>query len=277
MNKHYLKSVILFIILTIHTLNGQDNINLFQGGARSAGMANASVANRDLWANFHNQANLGFNEQKAIGFYFENRFFVENLATGSLALAFPTSRGSFFGSISYFGYELFHQSKIGAGYSHKVFPNHAFSIQFDLYNAYQTYELGNKGALSFELGMAGNLGENLSYGIHLLNPTNSQLNKIEIYNIPSVTSAGLRYEIKQLTASAEIEKNVYEALIYNLGIEYNLNNYILLRTGVSTGYSKYAFGVGFNFPNIQAGFSFAHHEILGYTPHFSLTYAFKKA
>jgi hypothetical protein len=274
MNRWQFLFVALLCCVNSNNVVAQGNTNLFQSGSRSVAMANASIAHTDIWANFHNQANLAFVDAFTIGFHFENRFFMEQLATGSVATSIPTKKGSMFSNFSYFGYDLFNESKLGVGYTHRILPSLAASVQFDWYNIYQALELGNKGALTFEMGIAGEVGENVNYGIHFLNPTNRQIKRNEDYIIPSIASAGASYRLNKLVLSAEVQKDTEFGTDANLGFEYAINKYILIRMGLSSSYSKYAFGLGFDFNKTKAGFAFAHHEVLGYTPHFSLSYAF---
>jgi hypothetical protein len=248
---------------------------VFQAGARSAGMAHASVTNDDIWASFHNQANLAFEPKLQMGFHAENRFYSRNLASGSFAIASPLYKGVFFSNISFYGFELYNEVKGGIGYTHQLFEKLSASVQFDYFSAFQNQNLGTSRAVTFELGLAGHITEALKFGAHLVNPTSAQFNNIVEYPLPSVVSFGASYKIAGFLFSSEIEKDFEASAVYHAGGEYELTDIIFVRAGVSNSFhSTYSFGLGFYFTNLQADFAFANHYILGFTPHFSLSYAF---
>jgi len=253
----------------------QYNIYIFQPGARSAAMTHASVTNRDIWASFHNQANLGFISNGQLGFHAENRFYTERLASGSFAGALPLQTGGVaFANISYFGYDLYNESKTGLGYALQLSDMISAAVQLDLYTAFQSENLGTAQAVTYEIGLAAHVNEYISFGAHLINPNSAQLKNIEEYNIPSVVSAGMSFRLDDFMLNGELEKDYDFPAIFRAGAEYRLIPTVLLRGGISNGFSKYAFGIGFALNNMEAGFAFASHGVLGFTPHFSLTYHF---
>lgn len=74
-----MKHVLLFVSFLTFSVNSFGQTSDFPVGARSAGMANASVALSDIWAAHHNQAALVGIEQAGVAAYYENRFLLSNL------------------------------------------------------------------------------------------------------------------------------------------------------------------------------------------------------
>src|SRR5256885_5366971 len=103
-----MKKILLFVILFFCTsfhLLAADN---YPVGARSAGVANASVTCSDLWSAFHNQAGLALLKKISAGVYFENKFLLPDLSLKSFAIAVPSSKlGSFALSATMFGGSLY--------------------------------------------------------------------------------------------------------------------------------------------------------------------------
>ena len=89
---------------------------------------------------------------------------------------------------------------------------------------------------------------------------------------------GLAYHFEErLFLGVETEKDLDVAKAwYKFGLEYRLIDYIYVRTGISVqDYVQHSFGVGFNMHNFQADLAFSFQQFVGYTPSFSLRYAFK--
>jgi hypothetical protein len=85
---------------------------------------------------------------------------------------------------------------------------------------------------------------------------------------------GYRFREK-ITTGIELEKNLEHVPVYKFGIEYQLIDNIFLRAGVYTNPNSYTFGIGYSLPKIKASFAFTRDEILGFTPHFTLSYVFR--
>ena len=68
----------------------------------------------------------------------------------------------------------------------------------------------------------------------------------------------------------EAEKELTEKFQLKSGLEYNLISGLYLRGGISTAPFLSTFGLGYEIKKLSADVAFTHHEILGFTPHFSM-------
>jgi hypothetical protein len=68
-----------------------------------------------------------------------------------------------------------------------------------------------------------------------------------------------------------------EGFNLRLGSEYLLRENFFIRGGISTRPFQHSAGFGYKWNACQLDFALVHHEILGYTPIFSLTYNFTRA
>lgn len=270
----YIVAVISFSYLVPEGIAQSADYN-FKSGSRSAALSGASITLHDVWANTHNPANLTFINYPAFGFYAENRYFTQAFASGTFAASFPLQSGSFFGNFSALAWEDYSQSKVGAGYAMQLGQHFAAAVQFNYYHISLPATYGRAGAASFELSAAGYISKQVRFGVQLLNPYVIDLNKLYKIPVPTVYSLGFSYHAPGFLVAVELEKELNYKQVYTIGSEYDINKVISIRAGVSNGPSKYAFGVGFKMNRIHAGFAFSHHEILGYTPHFSLSYQIK--
>ena len=108
-----------------------DNYGL---GARSGGMANASVTFSDIWSIHHNQAGLANIESITTGIYYQNRFGLNELGVQGFAFALPiqeVSKGVIGVSVTYFGYSQYNDSKIGLAYGKQLGDKYSVGIQLD--------------------------------------------------------------------------------------------------------------------------------------------------
>ena len=76
--------------------------------------------------------------------------------------------------------------------------------------------------------------------------------------------------------SLEAEKDLDNALRGKLGLEYQLIDQIFLRGGVATSPLELSFGLGYHLQIIHIDFGTAYHQILGWSPHFSLVFKAKE-
>jgi hypothetical protein len=246
-------------------------------GARASGLANSGVVLADLWSNYHNQAGLAQIEDITLGFHYENKYVVSEYGLHALALAIPVNKGTIGASISFFGYSKYNESKISLAFGKPFGSKFAAGIQLDLLNVYQAEDYGNRTTLAAEAGILAEPVEDFLIGAHVYNPTMSSYHTFEGEGVPTIFQVGAGYYFtEKLLIVIETEKDIERKAVFQCGVEYHLIKSIYARFGLSTSeISSYSFGVGFVYKGINADFAFSRHQILGYTPHVSLSYSFR--
>ena len=109
-----------------------------------------------------------------------------------------------------------------------------------------------------------------SIGLFKKKTNGETLNEDE--NIPSIFKLGLRYDANEKVAiftEGELESEQNAKL--KIGLEYKIIEQIQLRTGFSTNPAQNTFGIGYSIKNIQLDVAIKRHQILGYSPHFSVS------
>jgi len=248
-------------------------------GARYAAMGNVGVMCPDLWSVTHNQAALGFYNHLATGFYHENRFAISEFSLHSFAFSLPTGTGTFGLSCTYFGYSVYNESKIGLGFGKALNKKFSAGLQFNWLNTHISDETGNVGAMAIEAGILARPADNLFIGFHIFNPTASSFSSlIQKERIPVIIRFGIGYEYKNKVFFAiETEKDIkMNPPFFKAGIDYRIIPNIFARTGVIiSNIVSHAAGVGVILKKMEIDLAFSHHQILGYTPHFSIHYNIK--
>jgi len=268
-----MKNIVLHVVLITFMSGichaGNDNYPL---GARSAGMATASVMLTDIWASANNQAGLGFLEQPVAALYYENRLNVKNLSLNAATFAIPVQSTTIGLNYRYFGFSKYHESKFGLAIAKSLGEKFALGVQMDFFNTYFAGDYGNVGVLCAEIGLLCKPVENLIVGAHLFNVTRSRQKVNFDEQIPTIMRLGIGYTIQdKAIISIETEKDLRMNAIFKGGVEYSPFGDLFLRCGLSTGMMyQYSFGTGYEWKNLTIDISFTHHKFFGFSPHVSL-------
>jgi len=262
---------LLLIILAVKA--GNDDLPI---GARSAGLANASVTLSDVWSVHHNQAGLGFLEKAGAGVYYENRFLIPELGLSAGVVAIPVKKGAFGLSIRNFGYQLYNESKIGLGYGRSFSDKLSIGMQLNFLNVRFADVYGARNAFTAEVGAIYKLNSNLTIAAHINNPTRTKLTELDADRLPTIIRFGLRYQFsKKVFLAGEAQKDTYNAAQLRFGLEYMASDIFFLRAGIATNPINSSFGFGLKLKKLMLDFAGTFHQVLGFTPQISLTYQFK--
>ena len=271
--KNFLLMVAALLVLSYGTWAANDN---YPFGGRAAGMGNAAVTLYDFWAISHNQAGLARMQNMAAGVYFENRFLIQELSFGAGAFVYPTGSGVLGLNFTYFGFDLYNESKIGLAYAREFGERFSAGVQLNYHNTTIKEDYGNKGNLTFELGAIFHILPELSIGIHLFNPTRAKIADFADERIPTIFRTGISYEFSdRVIVVVETEKSVNLNPVFRTGIEYRISDPLYIRGGIGTNPTTNAFGFGLELGNLIIDVATSFHHILGYSPQLSFIYNFK--
>ena len=262
----------IFLLFSISSWATNDNNPI---GGKVAGMGYAGVTLSDFWSVSNNQAGLGFVKNTAAGIYYENRFLVKELSSKSAAFVLPTQSGVFGVSMNYFGYNKYNETKVGLAYGKSFGQKISAGIQLDYLNTHIADNYGNKGAVTFEIGILSKLSKSLSIGAHVFNPIRVKVADYNDERIATIIKLGLMYNFSnKIIVIAEAEKNISYKPVYKAGIEYHIIKEIYLRTGIATNPTLNTFGIGIDLKKIKIDFASSFNQTFGYSPQISMVYNF---
>ncbi len=269
-----MKSLCLLYLLVFWCLPGVLASNdLVPIGARSSGIANASVMLPDFSSVFHNQAGLAFLESVSVGFHHRSGF-VKEMDRQALAVLFPTSTGTLASSFSYYGYSYYQETKAGLAYGQFLAKDLAAGVQIDYFNTRIAGEYGKADILTFEAGLMFKMMDHLYVGTHVFNPVRVGIGEVQ-EKIPTVFRIGVGYRFKEnVLVCVEGEKDLERAVVPKVGVEYQPLGELSIRAGMSVNPVMNFFGLGYSWKSFHADVAFSYHQILGYMPDFSLNYEF---
>lgn len=265
--------VLLVSVCTLSPRTAHADFPEEQPGSRAASMSYSATALTDSWSLFYNQAGLGFAQYPWVGVHHENRFITPELNFSAIGAILPVRVGTLGVSIKRLGFSQFGQTKFGLAYGMKLAPTFSAGVQLNAHHVFIAGEYGSAMVLSAEGGIIYSPNERLNVGFHIVNPTRSKL--IEDQRIPTILNLGVAYQISEMVlVTSGVEKNLDNPFSFKAGVEFMPIKSLAFRTGMASKPSLLSFGVGYQVASLQMDMAFTRHEILGYTPHFSISYLF---
>ena len=266
----------IFLFLFVHAaFSGNENLPV---GARAAGIGGAAVCMVDVWAVYHNQANLAYYKNISAAVYYENKFLVKEMSLQAATVVLPTKKLGVFGvSFTRFGYSQYNESKYGLSYARTFGPNFSAGVGMNYLSSHIGENYGTRGAFTVELGVRATLLKKLVVGFHAYNINRAKMANYNNERIPTILRLGLQYNFSEkVFLSAEIEKDIDYKPIFKVGMEYHPAKLFFLRAGISTNPFISSFGFGFNISDkFSIDLASTVHPVLGLSPMASLSYNFK--
>lgn len=265
------KIISLFIVYLffIPSYSFSQNIKIEAG--KSAAMSNASVAATDIWSIYNNQAGLGYVSNITLGVFHQSGF-IKQQNTQGISFAFPTKTGTIGASYSYFGFSHYNEMQAGLAFGRSFTRYFAAGVQINYLNTQIADNYGSSEAVNFEVGILSQPVKGLFIGAHVYNPGR---NKMKNEPIPTIFKLGAGYLFSdKVFLAIETEKDLKYDAIFKSGLHYQLIEHVSLQAGISTNPTRYSFGVGFYYINMNAHVGFLKHQTLGFKPSFTLSYGF---
>ena len=266
--------VALFSLILTLSAFGQGTFGL---GGKSAGMANASINNVDVWGLNHNVGTLGFLESFEVSGYYENKYLLKELNVSGLAAAYPTKFGTFGVQASTFGFDQYRHTEVGFGYSIKLAKFMSAGIKLNYLNYKFAFDYGSKHSFTAELGIMAKIKDKVAIGAHVYNLTRTKMNDYQNERIPTIVSLGVTYFVSdKINLTLEAEKDIDRKMSFKLGMDYQIHKIVALRIGTSSGPWLASMGIGLNFKGLHIDLASSYHFQLGYSPQFSISYKLPK-
>jgi hypothetical protein len=239
-------------------------------------MGRTSVTLNDFWSCLNNQAGVALLEKVAVGLCYENRFFLNELSSKSLAVMFPTRIGTIGATCNHFGYQLYSEIKVGLLYARSFSPYIRIGLQLDYITTSLGEGYGSKDNITFEIGIQSDLTENLTVGIWTFNPIQVNIAEYNNERLPAILRIGIQWRItNNLLLCLDSEKNTLIApVILRGGLEYSVKDRFFIRCGFSSMEEIFSLGFGLKIKLLNLDLSASMHETLGFSPQASLVFQF---
>jgi len=270
-------SLVVFLLLSGAILKAaNDNLPV---GARSAGMAHASICVNDVWAVQHNQAALASLKNPEVGVFSQIVYPNSKVLMNAMAVASPFKYGVISGTFTRLGFKnLYNESKYGLGYSRQFGKAISAGMQLNYLSTFiGDNNHGNRGTVAVEAGFIAEVVKNLRIGVHVYNPTRSKTAQYNNERVPTILKMGLQYTFSdKVFTTVEVEKDIANKPILKVGAEYRIAKEVYLRGGLSNNPSLNAAGFGIELKKFNLDFAAAFHPQMGVSPQIGLRYRFEK-
>jgi len=245
-------------------------------GSRSSALGGASICLDDVWAFHHNPGALANLKTFSAGAYYETRFLTRELQTQAIAVAVPLKKGVISAGAQLYGYEQYRTTRTGLGYSMALGEKISAGVQVNLQHLRLGNNYGSSASATFEAGILAELTEKWKLGASVMNVGRQRIASLDD-RFTSVLRIGTLYAPSgKVNVLFEVEKQVIHPFSFKGAVEYLPGEHFALRFGAHSGPAEFSFGAGYrnNGFFIDAGTSY--HPVLGWTPHFGLTYQLQR-
>jgi hypothetical protein len=242
-------------------------------GARNLALGNTFIAQKDIISASQNIAKLSSIEGFSAALTSKNNFMIKSLQESMLCMAFPLFKG--FAAINYsvFGFRLYRESALSLSYAMSLSPS--LSIGIKVLGNFIFISENQKRAFSIypNAGLNYILNDKLEFGFLLSNLSLSKKIKQTLYTWPVTITFGTIYHLNdKLTSAIDLSLNIEEKSILALGIEYQVNSFLYLRTGLHSFPASISMGMGIKRKDISFDFASSYQNFLGFTPSISLRF-----
>lgn len=272
MKQCLLSTLIIFSVFQLHAWD------IFEtAGSRSNSLGKCSVSLSDFWSCINNPAGISSLKDISLGFSYENRFLMKELAYKNLGVVLPTDKGVFSLSVSQFGFTHYNENVFALIYAKNFGPNLRIGLKLDYVLVRFSEDYDNLSIPTFEIGMQYKIKSAVCIGAHLINPINIKLKTINKDKLPVIMRLGISYNIlDNLLLTSEIEENFEYNFSYKSGIEYEIVDNIFIRCGIHFNPQEFSFGFGYNNKFFVLDIAAQINQILGTSINCSLVYNIKR-
>jgi hypothetical protein len=266
-----MKPSLIFCFWLLFSIDASAQINLSTQafGAKSQGLGTTRLYHRDAWSLANNVGALDRITDSEIGIAIDQRFGIQELSTAALSGVFKSQKGSIGIGIARYGGELFNQHllELGLATTRGIL---SFGIKAGWFQTHiEGFGTGN--AFQFSLGGLAELGPKFFFGAQLTNVNQAKISSNSTQSLPTLLQMGTTYLPSQnLEIHAELEKELDNPPIFKFGLQYSLEKWIILRTGIHSYPTALNFGLGLQKNHYGLDYGYGQNTALGSTHHLSI-------
>ncbi len=264
----------LFISLIVLILpsTGSAIERLVTVGAREAALSLAVVGLPGSFSVFHNQAFLTENRNFAANVSYRQPYFIQGYQQSALSLVCPIEATVIAAGVSQSAIADYKETNIGISIAKKLSGKLSAGILINYFSLNFPEDGGHKGSFQVDGGIGYRFSKQLSLGFHLRNIAESKIETFQhSLTFPLIIRGGASFLLtEQIMMVTEAVFDKENGLCFRNGLEYKLLENFWIRGGISTNPFQHSFGLGYRWNLFQLDFAMVHHEILGYSPTFSV-------
>lgn len=227
-------------------------------------MGNISVVLKDVFSVFGNAAGIAAIDQRTFGCLYENNLLMPETGLGAVAIGIPVHSGTLGMKYSFYGYAGYSESQAGMTFGKKLGSLLMAGIDMTCVRICQVADYGNLFTIAPGIGMLFSTGD-LVAAFQWFNPARQHFAGTTDEAL-SFFRVGAGYHLgREVFACVEAVKKTGDDEEYSVGIEWETNSLLTLRTGIYfRQYAQPAFGVGIHYPGMNMDLAVKHHPVAGY-------------
>lgn len=256
------KKFLTILALGLYTLNFAQ----VSPGARQIALSHSDAASsNDVFALFGNPAGLAQMDWRELGIYYSpSPFGVKELANAYAAYIEPFSFGNISVGYMQYGFELYKENKIALSYSKNINGSFLLGIT-GVYQNLKIERYGSDNSITVNLGGLYYFSPDTRLGFYVHNLFRGSYGD-EDDQIPFIMGLGASHDFNEnITFNASVEKELDFDPSFRFGVEYNLIEYVTVRSGFMSEPSSYSVGVGLHYSFLNLDYAFFSHPDLGLT------------
>lgn len=255
-----LTSILIFILLVYTSSSGQ-----ISPGARQVSLSHADIAQQtDVFSLFINPSGLALTNNREIGIYYSpSPFGLKELANGYAAYVEPSSIGNLSIGFSTYGFELYKEQKIYAGFAKNFDKKYFLGISF-IYQTLKIQNYGSDGTFNFIVGGSVNIIPNLYIGFSAENLLQATYGNSPD-QIPVLYNIGAAYNFKNASIFTSLQKEIGFPVSPKFGIECLPIEFLALRIGTQSNPETFSGGIGIFYSIFNFDYAVNSHPDLGLT------------
>jgi hypothetical protein len=243
-------------------------------GAAPLAMGGAYVTCDDYTLASQNQAGLGQLDQHSITIQHSRPFLLRELGVSSLFGQFHTGHGALGIALTTYGIRSLRQQSMWLSYGLQLNASISAGLGIHFWNTSIAEQLIYSPGTSFALGLQVKLTEHWILGAHLLHPVVWSAPVPVERPLPMTLVSGCQYTFFKVgKIITELHMTPANMLILSGGLEWQVRQDILLRTGVCSRPFTFSWGISLKFGTWISEFSFQYRTGSGSVPLSSLTHA----
>lgn len=270
-----MKTVLVFFIIFIYVKESKCQFENTDVGARTIGLNGAftSLSDNSL-AIFYNPSGLGQLKYREISFHYSpSPYGISEISTSALTYAEPLKFGTIGIAIKTFGFELYRETNAILSYGNNFRGKIFYGLNLNYYYI-NIKNYNSASGFGADIGAMAYITDFLKWGFFAKNFTGSKIGETH-EKLAQVYRTGFTAQPRNdLSLILEIEKDVKYPLSFRGGLEYNINEYVDIRSGIGTEPTSFSGGISINYKLFQLEYAIYNHNDLGITNQGSLTVNF---
>jgi hypothetical protein len=260
---------LLLLLLESNKLFSQAIFNPVGAGQWMLG--GSSAAHTNVWSATNNVGATTEIKKIQGGLYSTQYFSEKSLRLSNLCIVFPTKFVQIGTTITHFGFDAYNQQKLGISVAKKLSETFSLGVQLNYVGTYID-GYGSTGNITLAAGILIKPISNIRLGFTLFNPTQNAYGDGIQEKIPSFAKLGCAYDLSdKITLHSEADQAVNQKLIMRGGVLYKIHPVFHLAIGAASNPVYYTAGATFLLKTLKIDFATSIHQVLGITPHLSLS------